>query len=196
MDRLGRKFFLVTGTVSAGICSALMYLVQNKVQNLIVSATFSAVISCANAALDCLITEVFPTNLRATGVAISMVAARLGGIIGNGKIPKTLTFLNVSLIMFISFSCHRNTPGYILPRSNVHCRYSVSWWWTHVSSSSEHNQKSTFLMKLFLISNQKQGKFTDFLSHFPPQYKPHTQPRTRTHTQKNPNFSASFPLTT
>jgi VNT family MFS transporter (synaptic vesicle glycoprotein 2) len=85
MDRLGRKFFMVAGTVSAGICSMLMYFVSNKIENLIVSATFSAVISCANAALDCLITEVFPTNLRATGVAISMVAARLGGIIGNGE---------------------------------------------------------------------------------------------------------------
>jgi MFS transporter, VNT family, synaptic vesicle glycoprotein 2 len=86
MDKLGRKFFLIGGTVSAGLCSAVMYLITNKLQNLIVSATFSAVISCANAALDCLITEVFPTNLRATGVAISMVAARMGGIIGNGKI--------------------------------------------------------------------------------------------------------------
>lgn len=95
MDRLGRKFFLVAGTVSAGICSAMMYFVTNKIENLIVSATFSAVISCANAALDCLITEVFPTNLRATGVAISMVFARLGGIIGNGKTFKYSVFERV-----------------------------------------------------------------------------------------------------
>lgn len=83
MDQLGRKFFLVFSTVSAGLCSAGMYFVTNKLQNLVVSAVFSGVISCGNAALDCLITEVFPTNLRATGIAISMVAARLGGIIGN-----------------------------------------------------------------------------------------------------------------
>ncbi|KAK5639200.1 hypothetical protein RI129_011692 [Pyrocoelia pectoralis] len=83
MDRLGRKFFLVFSTVTSGICAACMYLVYNKLQNLAVSAVFSGVISCGNAALDCLITEIFPTNLRATGVAISMVAARLGGIIGN-----------------------------------------------------------------------------------------------------------------
>lgn len=83
MDRLGRKFFLVFSTVSAGLCSASMYFVYNKTHNLIVSALFSGVISCGNAALDCLITEIFPTNLRATGIAISMVAARLGGIIGN-----------------------------------------------------------------------------------------------------------------
>nr|CAH7721801.1 unnamed protein product [Callosobruchus chinensis] len=83
MDRLGRKFFLVFSTLSSGLCSACMYFVQNKTHNLIVSAVFSSVISCGNAALDCLITEIFPTNLRATGIAVSMVAARLGGIIGN-----------------------------------------------------------------------------------------------------------------
>ena len=90
MDRLGRKFFLVFSTFSAGCCSAAMYFVYNKTNNLIVSAIFSSVISCGNASLDCLITEVFPTNLRATGVAVSMVAARLGGIIGNVVIAALL----------------------------------------------------------------------------------------------------------
>ncbi|CAK1580938.1 unnamed protein product [Parnassius mnemosyne] len=90
MDRLGRKFFLVFATFSAGFCSAAMYFVYNKTNNLIVSAIFSSVISCGNASLDCLITEVFPTNLRATGVAVSMVAARLGGIIGNVVIAALL----------------------------------------------------------------------------------------------------------
>ncbi|XP_036215362.1 synaptic vesicle glycoprotein 2C [Bactrocera oleae] len=83
MDLLGRKFFLIFGTMTAGVCSAAMYFVFNSTQNLIVTAIFSGAISAANAALDCLITEVFPTHLRATGVAISMVAARMGGIIGN-----------------------------------------------------------------------------------------------------------------
>lgn len=64
MDRLGRKFFLVFSTFSAGLCSASMSFITNKSQNLMVSAIFSGVISCGNAALDCLITEVFPTNLR------------------------------------------------------------------------------------------------------------------------------------
>lgn len=83
MDWLGRKFFLIAGTFSAGICSAAMYFVHSSIQNVIVSAVFSGSISAANAALDCLITELFPTHLRATGVAVSMVAARMGGIIGN-----------------------------------------------------------------------------------------------------------------
>ncbi|XP_011177044.1 synaptic vesicle glycoprotein 2B [Zeugodacus cucurbitae] len=83
MDLLGRKFFLIFGTMTAGVCSAGMFYVTNSTQNLVVTAVFSGAISAANAALDCLITEVFPTHLRATGVAISMVAARMGGIIGN-----------------------------------------------------------------------------------------------------------------
>ncbi|XP_055598151.1 synaptic vesicle glycoprotein 2B-like [Uranotaenia lowii] len=90
MDKLGRKFFLVFSTMSAGMCSASMYFVTNKHQNLAVSAVFSGVISMGNASLDCLITEVFPTNLRATGVAISMIAARFGGILGNVVIATLL----------------------------------------------------------------------------------------------------------
>lgn len=77
-------------TFSSGLCSIGLYFVYNKHHNLIVSAIFSGVISCGNAALDCLITEVFPTPLRATGIAISMVAARLGGIIGNIVIAQLL----------------------------------------------------------------------------------------------------------
>lgn len=64
MDRLGRKFFLIFSTVSAGLCSAGMFFVINKQQNFIVSAFFTGVIACGNASLDCLITEVFPTQLR------------------------------------------------------------------------------------------------------------------------------------
>nr|CAD7411465.1 unnamed protein product [Timema poppensis] len=80
----------VFSTFTSGLCAVGMYFVYNSTHNLVVSAVFSGVISCGNAALDCLITEIFPTNLRATGIAISMVAARLGGIIGNVVIAQLL----------------------------------------------------------------------------------------------------------
>lgn len=57
-------YFSVFSTISSGTCAIVMSFIVNKTQNLIVSATFSSVISCGNAALDCLITEIFPTNLR------------------------------------------------------------------------------------------------------------------------------------
>lgn len=50
--------------MASGICAVGLSLITSKRQNLIVSAVFSSAISCGNAALDCLITEIFPTNLR------------------------------------------------------------------------------------------------------------------------------------
>lgn len=55
---------LVFSTMTSGICAVGLSLITSKKQNLIVSAIFSSAISCGNAALDCLITEIFPTNLR------------------------------------------------------------------------------------------------------------------------------------
>lgn len=56
--------FLVFSTMASGICAVGLSLITSKRQNLVVSAVFSSAISCGNAALDCLITEIFPTNLR------------------------------------------------------------------------------------------------------------------------------------
>jgi len=50
--------------MTSGICAVGLSLITSKRQNLVVSAIFSSAISCGNAALDCLITEIFPTNLR------------------------------------------------------------------------------------------------------------------------------------
>lgn len=50
--------------MASGICAVGLSLITSKRQNLVVSAIFSSAISCGNAALDCLITEIFPTNLR------------------------------------------------------------------------------------------------------------------------------------
>lgn len=50
--------------MASGICAVGLSLITSKLQNLVVSAIFSSAISCGNAALDCLITEIFPTNLR------------------------------------------------------------------------------------------------------------------------------------
>jgi len=125
----------VFSTFSSGLCSIGLYFVYNKYQNLTVSAIFSGAISCGNAALDCLITEVFPTLLRATGIAISMVAARLGGIIGNIVIAQLLdmycpapTFIVAALLicmLLISFYFPIFCPIFIfnfLTSYNSFCR--------------------------------------------------------------------------
>lgn len=68
MDLLGRKFYLLFSTFASGVCAACMYFVSTSNHNLIASAVFSSIITCGNAALDCLITEIFPTNLRSVTV--------------------------------------------------------------------------------------------------------------------------------
>lgn len=119
--------FAVFSTLSSGLCAIGLYFVYNKHHNLIVSAIFSGVISCGNAALDCLITEVFPTPLRATGIAISMVAARLGGIIGNIVISQLLdmycpapTFIVAALLIGMFYIFYNNNLLLIYSNLNIY----------------------------------------------------------------------------
>ena len=51
--------------------------------NLILSCVFGAVSTMGFNSLDCLGIELFPTSLRSTAMAVTLVAARLGAITGN-----------------------------------------------------------------------------------------------------------------
>lgn len=63
-ENISTMSYSVFSTMASGICAVGLSLITSKRQNLVVSAIFSSAISCGNAALDCLITEIFPTNLR------------------------------------------------------------------------------------------------------------------------------------
>nr|CAD7589353.1 unnamed protein product [Timema genevievae] len=156
MDRLGRKFFLVFSTFTSGLCAVGMYFVYNSTHNLVVSAVFSGVISCGNAALDCLITEIFPTNLRATGIAISMVAARLGGIIGNVVIAQLLdmycpapTFIVAALLI----GPNKVRPlDYTMAISHKLC-HSINMWRFTVPILAKYNPGTTFLTLALFVAD-------------------------------------------
>jgi len=83
MDKLGRKFFLCLSMVLSGGCAFLIYLVNSSTMNLILSCVFGAVSTMGFNALDCLGIELFPTSLRGTAMAITLVSARIGAILGN-----------------------------------------------------------------------------------------------------------------
>jgi len=83
MDKLGRKFFLVLSMTLSGLSAFLVYLVKSETANLLVSILFGLVSTSGFNALDCLGIELFPTALRATGMAITLAASRLGAIMGN-----------------------------------------------------------------------------------------------------------------
>jgi len=83
MDKLGRRFFLCFSMLLSGGCAFLIYLVKSSTGNLILSCVFGAVSTMGFNSLDCLSIELFPTSVRGTAMAITLVAARLGAILGN-----------------------------------------------------------------------------------------------------------------
>ncbi|KAK4303361.1 hypothetical protein Pmani_024615 [Petrolisthes manimaculis] len=82
MDKLGRKFFLVFSMVLSGLAAFAIYFVKSGLHNLIVSCVFGAVATIGFNALDCLGAELFPTHLRTTALAVTLLAARVGAIAG------------------------------------------------------------------------------------------------------------------
>merc|ERR1719495_1905457 len=83
MDKLGRKFFLCLSMLLSGSSAFLIYLVNSSTMNLVLSCIFGAVSTMGFNSLDCLGIELFPTSLRSTAMAITLLSARLGAIIGN-----------------------------------------------------------------------------------------------------------------
>ncbi|CAL4100370.1 unnamed protein product, partial [Meganyctiphanes norvegica] len=82
IDRLGRKFFLVFSMVLSGLSAFGIYLVKSSLDNLILACVFGAVSTMGFNALDCLGVELFPTHLRSTALAVTLLFARLGSISG------------------------------------------------------------------------------------------------------------------
>merc|ERR1712242_224277 len=83
MDKLGRKFFLVISMLLSGCSAVFIYLVNSAAMNLALSCIFGAVSTMGFNSLDCLGIELFPTSLRSTAMAVTLMAARLGAITGN-----------------------------------------------------------------------------------------------------------------
>lgn len=83
VDRLGKKFILVISLVTAGACTLGFNFVWTSTQNLILSCIFEALTGMTISALLCVIVELFPTNLRAFALALSLTIGRIGAITGN-----------------------------------------------------------------------------------------------------------------
>ncbi|XP_046387178.1 synaptic vesicle glycoprotein 2C-like isoform X3 [Ischnura elegans] len=83
VDRLGKKFILVISLVTAGACTLGFNYVWTSTQNLILSCIFEAITGMTISALMCVVVELFPTNLRAFALALSLTIGRIGAITGN-----------------------------------------------------------------------------------------------------------------
>ncbi|XP_066958104.1 LOW QUALITY PROTEIN: synaptic vesicle glycoprotein 2B-like [Macrobrachium rosenbergii] len=100
MDKLGRKFFLVFSMVLSGIAAFGIYFVKSSTDNLILGCVFGAVSTMGFNALDCLGAELFPTHLRSTALAVTLLSARIGAIVGN-IVFGTLIDVHCAIPMFL-----------------------------------------------------------------------------------------------
>ncbi|CAB1421842.1 unnamed protein product [Pleuronectes platessa] len=83
MDRTGGKALLCCSLVVSSLSVFLIYVVQTKVQSLILSCVFSGVSVIAWNALDVVGTELYPTQLRSSALGFFTGAARVAAIMGN-----------------------------------------------------------------------------------------------------------------
>ncbi|XP_045111770.1 synaptic vesicle glycoprotein 2B-like isoform X2 [Portunus trituberculatus] len=118
MDKLGRKFFLVLSMLLSGVAAFGVYLVKSSLDNLILACVFGAVCTMGFNALDCLGAELFPTHLRSTALAVTLISARLGAILG------TVTFgyfvdlyCAIPLLLVAAFLIFGGFLGLVLPNT-------------------------------------------------------------------------------
>ncbi|XP_037308228.2 synaptic vesicle glycoprotein 2B [Pungitius pungitius] len=83
IDRLGGKALLSGSLLASSLSIFLIYVVQTKVQSLILSCVFSGVSVITWNALDVLGTELYPTQLRSSALGFFTGVGRVAAITGN-----------------------------------------------------------------------------------------------------------------
>lgn len=69
--------------ITSGCAAVGLNWVHSFEQNLILSCIFESIISCTEAVLFCVIVEIFPPNLGATAMSLTVTCGRIGAIVGN-----------------------------------------------------------------------------------------------------------------
>ncbi|XP_063978275.1 synaptic vesicle glycoprotein 2B-like [Diachasmimorpha longicaudata] len=83
VHKLGYKFFLVMSSGVAMIVTIGLFFVQSSTQNLILSSTYEGFLSISSALVLVVITELYPTQIRATASSLGVLIGRIGSVVGN-----------------------------------------------------------------------------------------------------------------
>ncbi|XP_063848504.1 synaptic vesicle glycoprotein 2B-like isoform X1 [Scylla paramamosain] len=118
MDKLGRKFFLVFSMFLSGLAAFGVYLVKSSLDNLILACVFGALCTMGFNALDCLGAELFPTHLRSTALAVTLMAARIGAILGTVTFGYLVDlYCAIPLLLVAAFLIFGGMLGLVLPNT-------------------------------------------------------------------------------
>ncbi|CAK1578986.1 unnamed protein product [Parnassius mnemosyne] len=83
INMVGKKLMLVMMLICSGLAALGLNLVRSSLENLLLSCVFEAIVSCTEAVMFCVVCEIFPTNVVATAMAITVMSGRVGAIVGN-----------------------------------------------------------------------------------------------------------------
>ncbi|KAK9516343.1 hypothetical protein VZT92_024279 [Zoarces viviparus] len=104
IDRLGGKALLSCSLLLSSLSIFLIYVVQTKIQSLVLSCIFSGVSVVTWNALDVLGTELYPTQLRSSALGFFTGVGRVAAIMGNvafGRLMDTNCAVPVLLVSFL-----------------------------------------------------------------------------------------------
>ncbi|KAM6926785.1 synaptic vesicle glycoprotein 2C [Lycodopsis pacificus] len=104
IDRLGGKALLSCSLLLSSLSIFLIYVVQTKIQSLVLSCIFSGVSVITWNALDVLGTELYPTQLRSSALGFFTGVGRVAAIMGNmafGRLMDTNCAVPVLLVSFL-----------------------------------------------------------------------------------------------
>ncbi|XP_011303542.1 synaptic vesicle glycoprotein 2C [Fopius arisanus] len=83
VNKLGFKFFLVSSSTVAMAVTVGLFFVRSSTQNLILSSIYEGFLSISSALVLVVITELYPTQIRATASSLGVLLGRIGSVIGN-----------------------------------------------------------------------------------------------------------------
>lgn len=107
MDSTGGKALLSGSLVVSSLSVFLIYVVQTKVQSLVLSCVFSCVNVITWNSVDVLGTELYPTQLRSSALGFFTGVGRVAAITGNivfGKLVDTNCAVPILLVSFLLLS--------------------------------------------------------------------------------------------
>ncbi|XP_050517345.1 synaptic vesicle glycoprotein 2B-like isoform X1 [Diabrotica virgifera virgifera] len=103
VNRIGKKKLLYFLGITSAIASLLLIYAQDFFMTLVLSSIICSFGNIAFNALVAIVTDLFPTNLRATSVSLLMTTGRLGGSLGAFVFPVLLTYGCEPSLLFISY---------------------------------------------------------------------------------------------
>jgi putative MFS transporter len=106
VDRISRRSFLVGSLTSAGGAMLVLTLAEGlaPVAVIVLFALFAGVLSAASSLVYVYLPELFPTDLRASGIGLAVAASRIGSAVSTFLLPVVVAEFGVRAALGVCFA--------------------------------------------------------------------------------------------